>query len=219
MTNAISKVITIIGPSYFQPIADLVEKMVSKPRPPNGSKGTGFSEQGYAASLIILLVALLESFTSRLKYLKQAQTQDSPGNVAAFLLHFYPDLACYDELVEVFLIRNSASHNHTWLLDNRGTPNDGATIQSPIDIGFSTNKHYVDVVDTATRRTKNLELNASPSSLDREDVVKVFEVVWATLTFLNKKNFGDTPLSNDEIIFQGRRRKFVELLSVLRASL
>jgi hypothetical protein len=194
MTNAIPEVITIIGPSYFQPIADLVEKMVSKPRPTNGPSGTSFSEQGYSASVIVLLVALLESFTARLRYLKQDELQGFRGNVPDLLLYLYADLPDHEKLIEIFLIRNSVAHNHTWLLDNRGTPDDGTTIQNPIEIGFQTNKHYGDVVDMSNRKTKILELNASPSSLDREDILKVFEVVWVTLRFLNGKDFSDTPL-------------------------
>ncbi|MFT6437497.1 MAG: hypothetical protein ACJAVI_005571 [Candidatus Azotimanducaceae bacterium] len=219
MTNAIPDIVTIVGPSYFQPIADLVEAMLDKPRPKASPTGSGFREPGYAASLIVLSVAVLESFAARAKYCRADEAKGAPNNIPDLLLHLYPNLINHAQLIEAFLIRNVACHNHVWHLDNRDSPNSADTIKTPKELGAITNRHYDVVVNTNTRRTNILELNASPSSLDRHDVLKVMEVVWETLTLMNKKDFSVTPLVNDGIVFRRERKRYSDLMSYIQDAL
>jgi hypothetical protein len=60
------EIISIIGSSYFTPIVELVDHWVAScPTVRRDSVGTQYYAGGYAVSVIILLVAVLESFVAR----------------------------------------------------------------------------------------------------------------------------------------------------------
>jgi hypothetical protein len=211
MTNkAIPDIVTIIGPSYFQPITDLVARMIAEKRPRPDPSGSGFRENGYAVSISILLVALLESFVARLRF---CRNDELPGamNIPDLLLHMFPDLPNHGELMEVFLVRNIILHNHIWNIDVRNSPESAPTLKSPHDLKTQTNKNYIELVDQVARKTKLMKLNASPVSIDRGDVYKIFKTVWDTLMFMNHKDFTVCPLSNDQVAFNKRRMRFSEI--------
>jgi hypothetical protein len=69
----ISDVITVVASAYNQPISDLVEKLLSKPFSKKGPAGVSIHENGYSASLVVLLVALLESYTARIRFVRNAE--------------------------------------------------------------------------------------------------------------------------------------------------
>lgn len=48
---AVPDVITSVGSSYFQPISDLVERLLKRPHPFPGPAGAGDWENGYAAAI------------------------------------------------------------------------------------------------------------------------------------------------------------------------
>ena len=214
-SSAVPDIITIVGISYFQPIADLIERMLTRPAAADNIAGAGHFENGYAAATAILLVATLESFVSRLRFLRNEEVI-SGKDIPDQLLHFFPDLPNHKELAEVFLLRNIVVHNHVRHLDvsaveERGVP----TIASPKDLKFQTKKTYDAIVDLGTRRTVLLGLSASPTSVDRYDVGTVFRVIWTTLKFMNKKNFSHTPLAGQTVHFGSRLQQFEELLKLL----
>lgn len=214
---AIPDVITVVGSAYFQPISDLVENLLKRPKPDQYPAGTSHRENGYSASLIVLLVAVLESYTARLKFLRNAETPASKGT-PELLAELFPDIPTSEELVEVFLLRNLVVHNHVWHLDVSDGEDKGApTLTTPQQLGFQVNKHYSSVVDLPTRRTLKLGLNASPTAVDRGDVQKVFSVIWSTLAFMNAKDYSQTPLAGRTIRFRNANRQFEDLLSELGA--
>ena len=82
MSKGHSTLVTIIGEAYFQPIADLVEKWLRRPPPPAPNKvQSGFYENGYAAAVVLLLVAMFESYVSRLRYIQDAKGKMVPTNL------------------------------------------------------------------------------------------------------------------------------------------
>ncbi len=216
-TPAIPDVITVVGSAYFQPISDLVENLLKRPQPDHYPVGTSHRENGYSASLIVLLVAVLESYTARLKFLRNAEVPGGKGT-PELLGELFPDLPTADELVEVFLLRNLVVHNHVWHLDVSDIEGKGApTIATPQQLGFQVNKHYSSVVNVPSRRTLKLGLNANPTAVDRTDVQKVFSVIWGTLAFMNSKDYSHTPLAGRTVRFRNANRQFEELLTELDA--
>jgi len=210
-TPAIPDIITIVGSSYFQPIADLCESMLDVPIPEHGNAG-GYRENGYAAALVLLLVAVLESYVSRLRFKRVNEiTAPMKMNVPDLLIHLFPDLPNKEHLVETFLLRNVVVHNHVWHLDVSEPEGESKTIQSPIDLGFDVNKCYRTAVDHATRRTCQLGFPADPTAVNRYDVKKVFEIVWRTLTFMNAKDYSHTPLPFHIVAFRKKRIPFESL--------
>lgn len=210
---AILDQITVVGSAYFQPIADLVEKLLRRTAPEPYPAGTSLRENGYAASIVILLVAVLESYTARLRFLRNDELIAGAKSTPDLLIEYFPELMTKDDLVEVFLLRNLVAHNHIWHLDVSDVEKQGApTLSTPIELGFKTNKHYDSIVDVATRKTKRLNLNANPSAVDRIDAKKVFQVIWNTLSFMNAKNFAHTPLAGRKVYYDGRLCQFEELI-------
>uniref|UniRef100_Q479X1 Uncharacterized protein n=1 Tax=Dechloromonas aromatica (strain RCB) TaxID=159087 RepID=Q479X1_DECAR len=208
--------VTVVGAAYFQPIADLIENLTRCAAPDIHPSGTSHRENGYAASISVLLVAVLESYTARLRFVRNAEFEAAANSTPDLLEKYFPDLPNKRELVEIFLLRNLLLHNHIWHLDvsdieAQGTP----ALATPKELGFHTNKHYEEVVDVPRRRTKSLQLNASPTSVDRSDAQKVFRVVWSTLFFMQTKNFSHTPLSGRTVRYEGKFRQFEELIEVL----
>jgi uncharacterized protein YutE (UPF0331/DUF86 family) len=214
-SSTVPDIISIVGTSYFQPIADLVERMLKKPAAADNTARSGHFENGYAVAITILLVATLESFVSRMRFFRMAEVV-SEKDVPDQLLHFFPDLPNYDELKEVFLLRNIVVHNHVWHLDVSAVEERGvATIANPKDLKFQTKKNYDAIVDLATRRTALLGLSASPTSVDRYDVGAVFRIIWTTLQFMNRNNPSHTPLAGRTVRFDGKPRQFEELRELL----
>lgn len=208
---AIPDIITVVGSSYFQPIADLIEIMLSTPQPESSPSGAGWRENGYAASITILLVAVLESYTAHLRFVRNDEIS-APRNVPDLLAQLFPDLPHHGDLLEVFLLRNLVVHNHIWHLDVSDPDScEAQTLKSPLDLGFDVNKHYSAIVDPGIRRTRLLGLHASPTAVDRTDVKLVFEMVWSTLSFMHSKNFSHTPLAGRNVKFRGKRVAFETL--------
>lgn len=215
---AVPDAVTVVGSAYFQPIADLVQNLLRKPPGGPFPTGTGAHENGYSASLVVLLVAVLESYTSRLRFVRNSELTAGGRSTPDLLAEYFPDLPMKEELAEVFLLRNIVAHNHIWHLDVSDCEGAGSpTLSTPQELGFQTNKHYDAVVDVVARKTRKLGLPASPTAVGRRDVLRVFEVVWSTLTFMNRKDFGHTPLSDQTIGYGGKFRQFEELIGELSA--
>lgn len=215
---AISDVISVVGFSYLQPITDLVENLLKEPLSKNGPGGVSMHENGYSSSIVVLLVALLESYTARVRFLRRSEGVAGNKSTPELLSEYFPGLPLKDELVEVFLIRNVIAHNHIWHLDVSDFDNVGSpTLKSPKELGFNTNKQYEQVVNIETRETRLLKLNINPTSVDRTDVRKVFDVVWRTLQFMNSVSSSDTPLAGSSVKFRGKRYKFENLFNEIQS--
>jgi hypothetical protein len=214
MSNpAVPDVITVVGSAYLQPIADLLGKLLKRPISGIGPAGASEHENGYSAALVVLLVAVLESYTARLRFVRSAEQIAGNLSTPELLAKYFPSLPTREELVEVFLVRNVLAHNHIWHLDVSDFAEAGApTLATPKELGFQTNKHYEQVVDVAARKTRKLGLNVNPAWVDRSDVRKVFEIVWGALKFMNSQDFRHTPLGVSIVGFRGKRREFPDLL-------
>ena len=211
---AVPDIISIVGTSYFQPIADLIERMLQHEPVADNSSRTGHFENGYAAAATVLLVAVLESFVSRVRFLRNAEVV--PGkDVPDQLQLFFPDLPCKAELAEVFLLRNIVVHNHVWHLTLGEEGNPATTLATPKELQFQTKKSYDTIIDVTERKSVGLGLSASPTSVDRYDVGIVFGVIWKTLLFMNEKDYSHTPLAGQAVKFGGKMCQFGELVKHL----
>lgn len=209
----IPDVITVIGSAYLQPIADLLDRLLKQPISGEGPAGVSLHENGYSAAVVVLLVAVLESYTARLRFVRY--TEKIAGNLSTpeLLVKYFPTLPTKDELVEVFLVRNALAHNHIWHLDVSDFAGAGApTLATPKELGFQTNKHYDQLVDVPACQTRSLRLNVRPTSVNRSDVRKVFDIVWCTLRFMSTQDFRHTPLAGCIVKFRGKNQQFEGLL-------
>lgn len=213
---AIPDLVTVVGSAYFQPIADLIWNLTRRAAPAIYPSGTSHRENGYAVSISVLLVAVLESYTARLRFVRNVEFDAARNSIPDLLARYFPDLPNKHELVEIFLLRNLLLHNHIWHLNVSDIDTQGApTLATPKELGFQTNQHYEDVVDVIRRKTKTLDLNASPTAVDRVDAQKVFRTVWSTLSFMGSKNFSHTPLAGRTVRYDSKFRQFEELIEEL----
>jgi hypothetical protein len=215
---AIPYIITVVGSAYYQPIADLVDKLAAAAtRRPAGST-VSHRENGYAAACVVLLVAVLESFTSRVRFKRASEINGSLA-IPDMLISLFPTLPTREVIHEVFLLRNIVVHNHLWHLnvsdDERPEPQ---TLASPRDLGFNVNKNYDTLVDTVSRRTVKLGMSAVPTGVGVSDVRSVFEAVWQTLEHMHQINYDHTPLAGRRIRFRGKPVDFESLLEPLSAT-
>ena len=214
--QAIPDIVTVVGDSYCQPIADLLARFLARPRAKTDEASTGYFENGYSVSIIILLVALLESYAVRLRYLRAASVAAGGRSVPDLLLMLFPHLPNHAALIEVFLLRNIILHNHMWELDVR-LRDEGqvSMMRSPEDFDFQFNQHYHKVVDKTTRRTKLLALNVNPVGVDRSEVRKVFDVALTTLSFLQQQEPNLGWRADTSVAYERKRTKFCDLLTKL----
>lgn len=215
----VSDVISIVGFAYLQPIADLLEKLLAKPISGKGPAGSSEHENGYSSAIIILLVAVVESYTARLRFVRSSEGISGNCSVPELLGKYFQDLPLKSELCEVFIIRNTLSHNHVWHFDISDFNSAGAsTLATPKELGFNSNKSYELSVNIESRTTNILKLNIAPTLVDRNDVYKVFDVIWSTLKFMNGKSFCDTPLAGSTVRFNGMHQNFENLLQSIKHS-
>jgi hypothetical protein len=106
------------------------------------------------------------------------------------------------------------AHNHVWHLDTSGDA-EARTIATPQELGFQTKKIYHEIIEVATRKTRSLSFPASPSSVDRTHVKKVFEVVWKTLEFMKQQDYAHTPIAGRTVGFKGKHRQLEDLIAEL----
>jgi len=88
-----NQIITIIGTQFYQPIADLCSKLVSRRYQNSDRVSSNYYENGYSAAIILLLAASIESIVQRDRYfyLKINPTSKPSNGVSAYtknILHY-----------------------------------------------------------------------------------------------------------------------------------
>lgn len=204
--------VSILGSSYFQPIADVLDRWLSRPKPPRANKAqSGFYEHGYAATAALLLVAMFESHVSRLRFTNRPNPSVTSRHALDVLFGLYPSYPKRKALTEVYVLRDALFHNHLWEIEYTWSGSPSMTLHTAVmDSAFGDRK-FKDRVNLKTRQTKALALNVVPTRVDRRDVVKVFDTVWSALLFLESKGRWHCYVSDQNVRYRGRTRPFGDL--------
>jgi hypothetical protein len=99
--------VSILGSSYFQPIADLIDRWLAQPRPRSNAVQSGYFEHGYAAAVVLLLVAMFESYVVRVRYIQGAAVPTDLRNALGVLTQLYPRLRHRKAFVDVYVLRDA----------------------------------------------------------------------------------------------------------------
>ena len=87
MPRRSEKLVSVIGSGYFEPIADLVDHLLRAKRQPANRVKVNSYENGYAASAVLLLIAMFKSYASRVRYVQKelvpTGTRDALGVVSS----------------------------------------------------------------------------------------------------------------------------------------
>ena len=215
MARTKDDLVSILGSSYFQPIADLIDRWLALPRPISNAVQSGYFEHGYAASVVLLLVAMFESYVVRVRYIQRATVASNLRSALDVLIHLYPRLRHRKALIDVYVLRDAIFHNHLWEIEYSWGGSPSMVLHAAVKHPAFGDKKYSARVNPKTRRTKALGLSVVPIRVDRRDAKRVFETVWKTLLFLESKNRNQCYVSHVHIRFRGKTLLFGDLIDHL----
>jgi hypothetical protein len=216
--------ITVTGSSYFQPILDLSEHLVKRERRKVIAGRIGGLENGYAISIVLLLVVALESYIGRVSYLQSklptGGKQKSPRtSVPDYLASLRKSFRLQRSLTEAFVLRDCIAHGHVWELEVSDHAAHGQVLRRATLLpGYGDYKYKV-TINPRTRRSSIAGLNLVPSAVGAREVEKVLSLVWRTLDFLAKRKLIERAAFSYRGRFQGKLFDFWQLHGVLKNAL
>lgn len=167
------RVISIIGPQLYQPIADLVTRLLARPYRQPDRVSSKYYEAGYSAAAILLLAAAIESLVQRDRYFfLQAHPTARPSISVADYLKTTLRYRRHARVKELFDIRNAIAHNHVWEIEFTIPPEGGRRHRGSAIVAGTHRLAAVPPQNVKVPRTKLLRLNLQPSRLDRTDLGK-----------------------------------------------
>lgn len=206
--------ITVIGTEYYQPIADLLGKLISKPYA--GSDRTGalnYYERGRSVSIILLLCAAVESLVQRDRYFS-SKSKKTPISNSALHKYVRSELKYrrHARLEELFVVRNAIAHNHIWEVEFRIKPEGGREHKQSTLVPGS---HQISTTNLPVQkkvpRSRRLKIHMSPGSIDRFDVQKALSCSIHFLEFLSIKGNSPVNLLNEQVALLGKLVRFSDL--------
>jgi hypothetical protein len=212
---ALDTSVSILGSSYFQPIADLIERWTANPRRRPNKVGSGYAEHGYAAATLLLLVAMFESYMVRVRYITGKHVPNDVRAAIDVLRLLYPAYRGFGALTDVYVLRDAIFHNHLWEIEYSWGGSASQVLHGAVLHPAFGDKKYKARVNPQTRRTKALGLSIVPTRVSRRDVKKTFLTIWKTLLFLEGKNRNQCYVSHLRVRFQKQRVLFNELANAL----
>ncbi|MBX9660285.1 MAG: hypothetical protein K2X00_17135 [Nitrospiraceae bacterium] len=211
MARAIDTQVSILGSSYFEPIADLIDRLLRHPRPRPNAVQSGYFEHGYSASIVLLLVAMFESYLVRVRYAHRATVPTAMRGALDVLFHIYPRIRCQKALTDVYVLRDTLFHNHLWEIEFSWGGSPALVLHGASKHPAFGDKKYRARVNMKTRRTKALGLSIIPTRVDRRDARKVFATLWRTLLFLESQDRFQCYISDTHVRFRGKTVLFSDL--------
>ena len=197
-------IVSIVADAYLFPIADLSSKLFSDLTLSQNDVQASQLENGYASSLCILTAVWFESYAMRVRYLNSQSPHGSIKEPVSFIKALYPDFPLYDEMMEVFVLRDTLAHNHLWMIEFEWDDTGDMKLNSAVKDAFSGDKKYRHYVDSNTRRTKTLKLNVVPTRVCNSDFKIVLKTVFDALWFVRTKDPAHIGFGNAHPLFKGQ---------------
>ena len=213
-------ILSVIGSQYYQPIADLTERLLEKGYQKPDRVSAGYRESGYAAAILILCAAALESFVQRDRYFHARQKGSSISDL--LVVTYLKQVSKYRrhrQLDELFEVRNAVTHNHLWHIDFVNPSCGGRRHKSTTLVPNTHRLKKTPAPKTKLPRTSIVRFNLNPIRLDRSDVQKVLSVTIHVLQFLSMNGHNPVPLVENIVGFKGRRLRFGDLAIEIRRAL
>ena len=213
------KLVTVLGSAYFQPIADLVERLIQRRRIRPTRVQSTHDESGYAAAGVLLLVAMFESYVSRVRFTQPKLVADATRSAVDVVLSVFPKLRHRKALEDVYVLRDLLMHGHLWEIEYEwGGPVPMVLKSATLHPAYG-DKKFRRRVNSTTHRTKALNLSAIPSRVDRCDLLKVFETLWKTLLRFEAQDRFQCYVSHSHVRFKGKPVLFADLQGELKSAL
>lgn len=210
--------ITVVGSAYHQPIADLIAKLDARMAGASGGYRVGHFENGYCASIIMLVVLAFESYVTRVSYLRFRSHQESRGQGIGALAYLKSVVDAGfphgDALADVYIVRDSLAHAHLWSVDYVIRHDRTDVTRRELFKGYG-NKNMATHVDLTTGVTKHLGLRVLPTSVGVKEAAAVFKVIAETLDYLVKAGMIEQPAVRGQVSYGGKLMQFWTLSAVL----
>lgn len=219
MLRGREKLVTVLGSAYFQPITDLIDRLISvKRQRPNRVKSSS-NESGYTAACVLLLVAMFESYVSRVRFANRSRVSNRARSALAVVESVFPRLRHRKSLEDVYILRDLLMHSHLWEIEYEwGGPTPMVLKTATMHPAYG-DKKFTQRVNLKTHRTKALRLSVFPSRVDRTDLLKVFDTIWKTLLQFEQADRFQCYVSHLHVRFRGRMVLFSSLRDELQNAL
>lgn len=211
MPQTRERMVTVLGSAYFQPIADLIERLTRQKAARSTRVRSTHTESGYSAACVLLLVAMFESYMSRIRFAQAGLVKDSHRSAIDVVLSVFPKLRHHKALQDVYVLRDLLMHSHLWEIEYEwGGPVPMVLKSATLHTAYG-DKKFQSRVNMQTHRTKALGLSAFPSRVDRRDLHKVFQTLWKTLIRFEAQNRFQCYVSHINVRFRGKSVLFSSL--------
>lgn len=207
--KANNKIISVIGTAFLYPISDLLDNLLKRSNGEINELQASEIENGYSASVILLLIAFFESNFMREYYFSNIEKKNK--NVDTYIKTKYPDFPYLTEIRECYVLRDSIMHNHIWVMEHTYVKYKISTSKKS---DFSGNTNYNNYVDLKNRVTKKLKLNVNPILINRKDVKIVLKTIWESLEYVSKQNKSEIILSYTPVVFDRRIQNFKDVYEI-----
>lgn len=209
--------ITIIGSAFYQPIADLIGKLAACKLNSPASPNVGHYENGYCASIVILIVLTFESYISRISYLHHRKTGKNRAlklSTHQYIQQLDPEFPWLSDLQDVYVVRDSLAHGQLWSMDYVIRHDRTEVTKRKLFEGFGDQKMR-QRVDLHTGKTKHLGCNVLPTSIGVKDAATVFRVLAMSLDRLVKVGLIEQASIHGHARYDNKNIQFWSLNSVL----
>jgi hypothetical protein len=214
-----NEMLTVIGSSFLWPIVSLWEIMENKKEVPPSEFKTGNIENGYSTAIIILTMAMVESYLNRTRHVMIANNRCVLGKDEKNLLKFHEKhldgSELTERLTEMYSIRDVILHNHIWeavLSDEDQLKIAGLPKLNEQLYG---DKKYDRVRDRNTNTSRLLKLNLIPTKIWREDARTVIKNAYEILYHLQSLDYLYCVISWIPVQFKGKGMEFSRFVRIL----
>lgn len=187
---------SIIAGNFMQPLALLVERLVSKHRPGIEGKANEH-ETDWTISSILLAVVMLESWLMWVRTVRLTDDQYPKLEADDLYTALRADRCQLPDVREAFVARNVIAHNHIWTTtlewaSESETRHVGSELLFPSTDRKGPNRpvssKYAEVVDISIMRTRTHQIRVHPKQMDRSDTKKVMQLVQSALSGLVRED-------------------------------
>lgn len=203
-------IVSVIGSQYFQPIADLLGAFLKRKSPKPDAVSSGYYEGAYVVSILLLLVAAIESMAARDRHFNSKPPARKHIPVPEYMKKMY-GYRGHARLSELYVLRDAIFHNHVWILDFLTHESGNRKLLSANRVWWSGNNRLAQRLNPRTHRTKLLRLNTIPSRMDRKDLLKAFDITISVLRFMEQRGAYPVHILQGTVGFQGSNIPFCRL--------
>lgn len=179
--------VSVLFVSLLQPIVDLFDLMEQKgPKGPNEVQASR-NENGYAASIAVLVALMIESVCNRVRYVL-GDADHKKGAVQTLKDLKAGGLA--DDVEELFVLRDAIAHNHIWEATVADDDTKGLALISARKLPGYGDPKFDRTVEPETRQTRRLHLDVFPNRIHRQTAIVVLGKCVEVLRFLENTDTG-----------------------------